>query len=288
MSKMWHIMKGLLVTLYLALLLHAMLNNTSISIQYDFPTWFLPAIAFGSILIIGMRYVKASIRSDDVEREFISIVNHTFRTPLTSISWFAKELENELPREERINYLQSMVNSTDRILGIVDLLTGIKNVNDLSSYSFEAVSLREIVEKSLLKYRDLIKKKNLTMQVSVFADIPMLTVDLKKISMVVDIMIENAISYSPNNGKVNIGCNRKTNKIVFFVEDSGLGLSIIDKFKLFRKFYRNSFAKKMNTDGMGLGLYLARIIVERHHGRIYGRSSGRNKGSTFYMELPLK
>ncbi len=288
MNKLKHITKGTLVMLYLALLLNIMLNNTSISTQHDFPLWFLPVIAFGSILFIGLRYIQISIRGDSIEHEFISIVNHTFRTPLTSMSWFIKELEKELPREERISYLQGMANSTDRIINIVDLLAGIRNTKDLSSYSFEAVSLREIVERSLVKHREQINKKNITMQVSAFQDIPLLTIDLKKISLVIDILIENAIFYTPNNGQINIGCDQKNNKkIVFFVQDSGLGLSWSDKFNIFKKFYRNNAAKRMYTDGMGLGLYLAKIIVSRHHGRIYARSSGRNTGSTFYVELPL-
>ncbi len=280
-------MKGMLVMLYLALLLNIMLNNTSIAMLYDFPIWFLPVIAFASVFIISIRYIQASLASDEIEHEFVSIVNHTFRTPLTSMSWFAKELEKELPREERINYLQGMINSTDRILGIVDLLAGIKNVNDISSYAFEAVSLREMVEKSLMKHRDQISKKGINLQVAVFNDIPFLTADLKKISLVIDVLVENAIFYTPEKGNITIGCEKKRRKIVFFVKDTGLGLTWTDKFKLFSKFYRSSSAKKMNTDGMGLGLYLARIIVERHHGRIYARSSGRNTGSTFYVELPL-
>lgn len=288
MNKMKHIMKGLFVIIYLALLLNIMLNNTIISIKYDFPLWFLPTISFVSILFIGLRYIKVSIQNDSIEREFTSIVNHTFRTPLTSISWFIKELEKELPREERINYLQGISNSTDRIIGIVDLLAGIRNVNDISSYSFEAVSLREIVERSLIKHRDQINKKNIKMQVSAFIDIPLLTIDLKKISMVVDILIENAILYTQTNGNINIGCTKKKSKIIFFVQDDGLGLNWSDKFNIFKKFYRNTSAKKMNTDGMGLGLYLAKIIVDRHHGRIYAKSSGRNTGSTFYIELPLR
>lgn len=280
-------MKGMLVMLYLALLLNMMLNNTDIASLYDFPIWFLPVIAFISIFFICIRYIKTSIKNDSIEREFVSIVNHTFRTPLTSISWFTKEMEKELPREERNNYLQGIKNSTERILGIVDLLAGIKDVKDISSYAFEAISIREMVEKSLAKHRDQINKKGINMQVSALNDIPLLTADLKKISFVIDVLVENAIFYTKEKGNISIGCEKKSRKIIFFVKDDGLGLSWVNKFKLFSKFYRSNTAKKMNTDGMGLGLYLARIIVERHHGRIYARSGGHNAGSTFYVELPL-
>lgn len=250
----------------------------------NLPTWFILSFSF---LLISYWLIKLYFKINKLEFEFTSIVNHAFRTPLTRIMWIAKELEKDLPREEREMNLQSLQNATSRVLGIVDIIAGIKNVKDMSGYSFEAVSIREIVEKSIAKYKEEINRKNISFQVYSFKDIPLLTVDLKKISFVIDVILENAIFYTPENGKVQIECISKSNKIVIYIADTGLGLNFIEKMRIFSKFYRSKHAKLMNTDGMGLGLYLARQIIKRHNGQIYAKSRGRNKGTTFFIELPF-
>ena len=113
-------------------------------------------------------------------------------------------------------------------------------------------------------------------------------IDLKKLSFAVDILIENAVRYTPNNGSVKIDCKVQNNKIVFFVTDNGIGFDIFEKINLFKKFYRSKSAKIAHTDGMGVGLYLAKIIVSRHGGQMYAQSNSANKGATFFIELPLK
>jgi signal transduction histidine kinase len=172
-------------------------------------------------------------------------------------------------------------------LGVVDALVGIKNINDISGYFFEAVSMREIVEKSISKYRDGINKKNINFQVSIFNNIPLLTVDLKKISFVIDTLIENAIFYTGRDGKILINSISDSRKLTLFISDTGIGLGFIDKIKIFSKFYRNKKAKLMNPDGMGLRLYLSKQIIKRHNGKIYAKSNGFDEGTTFFVELPF-
>ncbi len=75
--------------------------------------------------------------------------------------------------------------------------------------------------------------------------------------------------------------------MLFYVADTGIGLSFFDKFKIFKKFYRGSRALASYPDGMGLRLYLSKHIIEKHKGRIYAKSKGKNKGTVFFVELPL-
>jgi signal transduction histidine kinase len=213
-------------------------------------------------------------------------VNHVFRTPITSISWYAKELEKELTREERISYTQNIENSVEKILGIVDIFAGVKSIRDSSSYFFEATSVREIIEASLAKYRQEINKKEISFQVSAFKDVPLLTLDLKKITFVIDTLVENAIIYTPKGGKVLIEGIPGHGRVTVYVSDTGLGLSRTEKRKSFSRFWRGERARRTNPDGMGLRLYLSRIIVSRHHGRLYAKSKGKDRGSTFILELP--
>ncbi len=287
MEKFKKIAKGSLISIYLLILMYGLYINQAITAKYNIPEESIPIIAIISTLLFGFYCIKALLKADQLEFEFTSIVNHAFRTPLTRIVWLTKELEKELPREQRLLYLQNIENTTNRIISIVDIIAGIKDINNPFGYVFQVVSIREIVEASIEKHREGIKQKNITFQVSTFKDVPLLTLDVKKISFVFDTVIENAIFYTPKDGHITIDYKPSSDKIIFFVQDTGLGLSFMEKMRLFSKFHRGEKARLMNTDGMGLALYLAKTIIKRHKGALYATSSGRDKGATFYIELPI-
>lgn len=263
-----------------------MFNNEKITLLYNLPTWLISFLFFISVIYFCYQYIYLIIKEDRLEEEIVSIVNHTFRTPITSISWHIKELEKNLPQNEKNLYLQNINNNVTNILNVIDVLVGINDIKNTSTYYFEATSLREIIEESIKKYRDKINKKTIMFQISNLKDIPLLTVDLKKISFVFDTVIENAIFYTNKNGKILIDCISENNKLTFFISDTGIGLSFFDKIKIFSKFYRGKKAKLLNTDGLGLKLYLAKTIIKRHHGKIYAKSNGPEEGATFFIELP--
>lgn len=289
MKRFWKVLNGFVFILYLLGICYLLFDSEYINSVFNLPIWAIPAISFVFIFYFAYRFIVFYLSADKVEREFTSIVNHTFRTPLTRINWISSELEKnrEMPRDEFMLHLQGLNNATSRLLEIVDLIAGIKDIRSVAGYNFVATSFRDIVEKSIAKYRAEINKKSLTFEVSTFKDIPMLTVDLKKIGFVVDALIENSIVYTHTNGKVLIDCIKKNNKVIFFVADSGIGLSKMDKMRLFSSFYRGKRAILNYPDGMGLRLYLAKQIVLRHGGKIYAKSKGKDKGSVFFVELPI-
>jgi signal transduction histidine kinase len=287
MNKISRLVGILLSVIYIIGVFVLMIENKNITQSYNLSTWLITTIFVVSILYICYRYIYYRLREDKLEEEIISIVNHSFRTPLTSMSWYIKELEKNLPQNERLLYLQNLTNSTNKVLSVVDALVGIKDVKNTSGYSFEAISMREIVEKSIKKYRDQINKKNIAFEVTILKNVPLLTMDLNKISFVIDTILENAILYTNREGKILINCIADTKKLTLFISDTGIGLETMDKFMIFRKFYRSKKAILMNTDGMGLRLYLCKEIIQRHHGKIYARSNGVNEGTTFFIELPF-
>jgi len=225
---------------------------------------------------------------ENTENEFITVVNHTFRTPLTSILWILDELKEDLSKEEKLLLIQKIENSTKKVLDIVDLFVGIKNINDTSGYVFEATSIRDILEKTIMKYREDITKKNIKFNIPTFKDIPLLTMDLKKISFVIDSIIENALLYTPKGGSIAIEALFNKNMLILKVTDTGIGFTNKDKRKLFTKFFRSPEAILMNPNGTGLKLYLAKQIIERHKGKLYVESAGEKQGSTLFIELPLQ
>ena len=236
-----------------------------------------------------LSYIKLHMRANKTEYEFTAIVNHTFRTPLTRINWITKELEDRnISQDEKLLYIQNLNNATEKLLEIVDLIAGIKDIKNTTGYVFVATSLRDIVEKSITKYRGEINKKNITFQVSTFKDIPLLTADLKKITFVFDALLENAVFYTQSNGKILIDCIVKgNNKLLFYITDTGMGLSFYDKMRIFSRFFRSKKAVLAYPDGMGLRLYLSKQIIKLHGGKIYAKSKGKDKGSAFFIELPL-
>ena len=249
------------------------------------------SIAFLVLIVIYLlySYIKLQIRANKAEYEFTSIVNHTFRTPLTRINWISKELEQrEMSQDEKLLYIQNLNNATEKLLEIIDLIAGTKDVKNATGYVFVATSLRDIVEKSIIKYREEINKKNITFQVSAFKDIPMLTLDLKKIGFVFDALLENAVFYTPKEGKILMDCIvQKNGKLLFYITDTGMGLTFYEKRRIFSRFFRSKRAVLAYPDGTGLRLYLSKQIIKLHNGRIYAKSEGENKGSAFFIELPL-
>lgn len=241
------------------------------------------------LLIIIYKLIKIYANEHKDERDFISVVNHAFRTPLTRISWITKELEkDDISKNQKLLYLQGIENGTEKILRMIDSIVGIRDINKKSGYDFKSTSIREIVENSISKYREKINEKNISFKIETFKDIPSITLDLNKISFALGEIIENAINYSPKKGSVEITPEMKNNKIILTIKDEGIGLNKKDKIKIFTKFYRSKEAKLLNTDGIGLSLYLSKQIIKKHKGKIYAKSEGLKKGTIFTVELPVK
>lgn len=287
MSKLLQFLEGVAFFVFLSGTLYVAYNAESIAIQYEIPLIMLLFLLISSFLYIAYSYLNLYSKVSKLEYEFTSIVNHTFRTPLTRIMWLTKELEKDMSQKDRLLYLQNTSNATTKLLEIVDLFVGIKNIKNTSSYFFEAISIRDIVEKSILKYREDINKKNLTFQVSTFKNIPLLTLDIKKISFAIDSVIENSILYSPKDSKIWIECTPNKKGLTLVISDNGMGMTFMEQLSMFKRFYRSKRAVLMNPDGMGLKLYLSKQIIKRHRGTIYATSPGVDKGTKFSIELPF-
>lgn len=240
------------------------------------------------LALVLIYFLRRERKRNLTEESFISIVNHTFRTPLTRIKWMSETLEKEIPRKEQVEISKNLANSVGRLLEIIDVLAGIKDIHNSSSYDLRAVSMREILEESIRKYGIPLSEKKITLSMPSLNNLPLLSVDTKKISFAIGVILENAILYSKEGGNIKINSEIKNNELILSVQDNGIGLSWKDKSNIFKRFYRGERAKKMNTDGMGLGLYMAHEIVKRHQGNIYIKSPGKDRGVIFYIKLPIK
>lgn len=252
--------------------------------------WTLPLVVLVAaiLLLVGgmvVVFIREQIRYDHFQQEFLTIALHKFRTPLTGIKWAAKSLLKPMTSTELTYISQEINNAGERLIEIVEILSHIEGIENTHTNKFEAVSVRDIVEKSAAKYSQKIQEKNLTFAIEIPSTLPLVILDKLKIEFVLEILIENAITYTPKDGRIGIAAIRKGDFIEIMVSDSGIGILPGERRQLFRQFYRGDKAKTTDTEGMGLGLYIAKRIVLQNHGTISVRSAGRDKGATFTVRF---
>lgn len=287
MEKYTKIFKNIVFIILITALIFILVFHESIREIYLIPLNVLIVLGVLLYFVLIQLYTTSNKSLEDTENEFIKIVNHTFRTPLTSINWLLKELKEDLEKEEKNNLIQRAENSTKKLIDITDLFAGIKQLDNQSSYEFKATSLRDIVENILTKYREDIIVKKITFNIPTFAKIPLITLDLNKISFAIESIIENNIIYNKEGGEININTEFKKSYIKIDFHDTGIGFSKKEKNKIFERFYRTTKAISVNPNGMGLKLYLSSKIIKMHNGKIEINSGGPDQGSTTTIILPL-
>lgn len=235
---------------------------------------------------------------DNAKSEFISITSHQLRTPLSVIkgyiSMLLEDSYGQVPDEAK-QTLKNMFYSNERLIKIVDDLL---NISKIEMGKME-------LEKELTKIEDLIQscceemkieaaKKNLKF---IFekpkTPLPEIEIDSFKIRQVILNLIDNAIRYT-QKGSVVLRAkyqnpNDKANgKIIIEIKDTGAGLNQEEETKIFESFTRGAAGFAHFVEGTGLGLYVAKKYLELHQGKIWAESSGKNKGSVFFIELPIQ
>lgn len=240
------------------------------------------------VALIILSFTYREIENERVQNEFITIVTHKFRTPLTGIRWTIDMLQKDLTLLEKKDLLVEMQKANDRLMEIVDLLVGFAKFDKRLTYAFEAVSLRELIDFSLNKYAVAIRNKGIQISVESDRALPMIIVDKAKIQFVVDMLIDNATKYTSQKGSISVAFDTDEKSVTIRVSDTGIGLGFWDKHRLFRHFFRANSAKLMDTNGLGLGLYTAKKIVDHHKGKLWAESEGLGKGATFCVRLPIK
>ena len=144
------------------------------------------------------------------------------------------------------------------------------------------------MEEIIKNYKNETERKNIKIQFEKPKNKTLaIKLDAEKIKLTVSNLIDNAIKYTLPGGKIEVFIKSDKEKITFIAKDSGIGIPKDQQKRLFSKFFRGANALRIETDGSGLGLFIAKNIVEAHEGKIWFESE-EDKGSTFYFELPLK
>lgn len=221
--------------------------------------------------------------------EFIEVAAHQLRTPLTSISWIFDSLNKESLADSQKEMISMGMTASAGVLKTVNDLLDISQIEGGKfGYKFEDVNIISFIEGILNEMMPLARETG----IKVYLKKPQepsisVSVDPQKLSIVVSNLVVNAIRYNTEKGEVIVEIQKLKDKpfIQISVKDTGIGIPPENISKLFSKFFRSDNARKIVTEGSGLGLYIAKNIITRHGGEIWAESQ-LNRGSTFYFTLP--
>lgn len=241
--------------------------------------------------VVVFRDVTKEREVDRMKSEFVSVASHQLKTPLTGIKWFCELLlENKKKNlsKEQLEFIQEIDNGNQRMITLVNDLLNVSRIE--TGKNFEIVRKKADVAallRGIIKDQKVSAKKK-GIEIVCDKDCPekiMLNIDSDKIRQVFQNLLSNAIKYSPKNSQVFFGHEKRKNAEVFFVKDSGLGIPRDQQTRIFEKFFRASNVLMTQAEGTGLGLYIAKSIIEGHGGKIWFESEEK-KGTTFYVEFP--
>lgn len=236
---------------------------------------------------LAYKDVTEFLRSMGVKDDFVAMVSHEFRTPLTSIHGYVSLLldEEERLRPDDAHYLKVVARNTERLHRLVtDLLSSAQHDGRPMDIVRAPTNISEIVRASVESARPAAEAKDLVLGVEMPSHLRIM-VDPQRFAQVVDNLVSNAVKYTPAGGRVEVSLAGYDDHIELAVVDTGIGIDPTDRDRLFTRFFRTRDAEERSIQGIGLGLSITKKIVETHGGRIEVESSER--GSTFRVWLPL-
>lgn len=232
---------------------------------------------------------------DKEERErrlFVSNVSHELRTPLTSVKSYLEALDDgALSEPVASDFVKVSLNETNRMMRMVtDLLSLSRIDNETSQLDIELTNFTAFITFILNRF-DKIKSQSQedTKKYELIREYPItpiwVEIDTDKMTQVIDNILNNAIKYSPDGGKIKVGMKTTDAQLIISISDEGLGIPKKDLPRIFDRFYRVDKARSRAQGGTGLGLAIAKEIVKQHKGFIWAKSE-YGKGSTFTIVLP--
>jgi signal transduction histidine kinase len=245
--------------------------------------------ADGSFVGAALAYkdVTEFLRSMGVKDDFVAMVSHEFRTPLTSIHGYVSLLLDERDRlhPDDVHYLEVVARNTERLHRLVtDLLSSAQHDGRPMEIERMPTNICEIVRASVESARPAAEDKDLSLSVEMPTYLRIM-VDAQRFAQVVDNLVSNAVKYTPAGGSVSVTLAGFDDHVELAVVDTGIGIDPAERDRLFTRFFRTRDAEERSIQGVGLGLSITKKIVETHGGRIDVESS--DQGSTFRVWLPL-
>jgi len=244
---------------------------------------------FLSCIAIGIRNVRDVENIKGLALQFPYTLSHELRTPLIIIHGYAKLLsENSIAPRNDIDvkkFSNVIMDNADRIRNIMDTLLVYARIERNLVYK-QGVNLNDIINPIIEKYRLVIQTKNQTLILDIPNSIDIVVGADEYLAEVVDALMRNAHLYTLEGGEIKISLSFDNNMFHFRVSDNGLGLTEDDKIYLFQRYSRSQRDEIRRIPGIGMGLYIARRLIELWGGEI-GAEGSPDQGSTFWFTLPI-
>jgi len=241
--------------------------------------------------------------------DFVNIASHQLRTPLSIIKWYLDYLisgDAGSVNEEQKKYLIEAYKGNERLIELVNGLLDVSRI-DLGTFSIEPepVDISLIVERAIEKFGNLINKNNLTIRKEI-EKMPKINLDPRLAEISFEHIISNSIKYTPLGGVIKISIKKDKKNALIEISDTGCGIPLEQQPKIFTKLFRAENARKMESVGTGLGLYVVKAIMDKSGGKVWFKSPSpalcveekiidpkKSKkdislGTSFYLSIPLQ
>jgi nitrogen-specific signal transduction histidine kinase len=246
------------------------------------------------VLLAGSYFIMRSINREQavarLQSEFVSAVSHEFRTPLTSLRQLSEMLsKGRIPTEDlRQKSYEILSHESERLQRLVESLLDFGRIEAHAyRYRYEDIDPVKWVGDLIAEFQEKAAAQGYRIELALGKDYPLIHADREALSLALRNLLDNAVKYSPDSRTVWVEMARDQGRLVIHVRDQGIGIPASEQKDIFKKFVRGSGSKTARVQGTGIGLAMARHIVEAHGGEIRLESEA-GRGSTFSILLPLE
>jgi signal transduction histidine kinase len=251
---------------------------------------FIAAVLF-VISYLVIRSFERLAEANRMKSEFISVVSHQLRSPLSNLKWALELLmSGRLGKieEKQTEYFKILKENTARMKELVSDLIIVSRIETATLPSKkELFSFPDLVRKAVVEFRAFAAASNVELKLDIKENLPSAFADPDQIRQVLQNLLDNAIRYIRSGGEVKIKVQKKGEELFFEIKDTGVGIPERDRKHIFQKFFRSSNILRHQTQGSGLGLFIAKSIIKKAGGEM-GFKSQEKKGTIFWFTLPTK
>ena len=253
----------------------------------------LVVLSLSGVLLIFSYLITISFEklaeASRMRSEFVRIVSHQLRSPITNLSWAIDSLMSGSLggiKKEQLEYFKILKENSARMKELIkDLLITSRIQEGTLPIKKEMTNLVEIIKKVISEFHPFARASNVEVKFDFEENLPEISTDPQQIKLVIENLLDNAIRYSKRKGEIKIYLGKREKNLFFAIRDNGVGIPKEDQKYIFQKFFRAKSAA--GKQGTGLGLFINKAIVEKLGGKIWFESK-QNQGTTFYFTLPLK
>ncbi len=241
-------------------------------------------------IVISILIARAIIRLDKAKSEFISTASHQLRTPLTVINWYAETLltqkHSKLTANQR-KQLSELYGGSQRMTHLISDLLSVSSL-DLGTFKTEPknTDVAALIQAVLKDVEIQLEQKHIDLTTNIEPNLPKIVLDPRLLTVVMQNLLSNSTKYTPSGGKISILVGIKRQHLIIKVADTGIGIPEAQQSQIFTKLFRADNAKRLDSNHTGLGLYIAKAMVEQLDGNIWFDSI-ENQGTNFYVRIPM-